>query len=412
MKEFKENLLQVLSDTARFFYDLIRHLFFKEKKIRFEDKEDRNLKYDFMPDILEIIEKPANRCGKIIIWSSAAFVITALIWSLMSKMDVVVTAQGNIVPTEGVINIQMPYSGMVKEVKVSNGEQVEEGQVLARIESDYADIDAASLQTVINRLKKENRIYQLILDGEEPDHISTEDIAGEEENDTGLPEYTDSMKMEEALLLDLEYILEQEKLYQKTFSRLDNEQAQSDMSQQHRLDTLDKMVSNNKQIQELNASLEKLAKTADNQELKAANAGVITGIATNLAGMTVDGGDTIMQIVPTDSGMEVEAYVGNSDIGSINVGDKAAIKVNAYPYSDYGIVDGELTYISDAAISNNGSYVYLVKVKILSENMSERKMKLITGMMASIEIKTGKRSVMDYFLEPLRKNVDDSMKEK
>lgn len=425
MKEFKENLLQVFSDIVSFFCHFIKLLFFKEKKIKFKDKRDKNLKYDFMPDILEIIEKPASRHGKTIIWSSTTFVITIFIWALLSEMDVVVTAQGNIMPAEGVVNIQMPFTGMVKEVKVSNGEQVEEGQVLACIESDYADIDVGAIQSVINRLEKENRIYRLILDDEDIASINVEDIATEDvvsenietkdfltEKTQGIdfPENNDSVN--KALLLDLEYLLEQEKLYQKSFSRIENEQSKDDMWQQHRLEIMDKMISNNKQIQELCTSLEKLSKNVEKQDLKASNSGVISGIVTNLAGMTVDGGSTIMQIVPTDTVMEVEAYVSNSDIGSINVGDRVAIKVNAYPYSDYGIVDGELTYISDAAISNNNNFVYLVKAKILSENISERKMKLITGMVASVEIKTGKRTVMDYFLEPLRKNVDSAMKEK
>ena len=120
-----------------------------------------------------------------------------------------------------------------------------------------------------------------------------------------------------------------------------------------------------------------------------------------------------MQLVPVEGEMEIEAYVRNADIGNLQQGDKATIKINAYPYSDYGVIDGELSYISEAPMLNNNEYMYLIRVKLKEETAIEkRQMKLLTGMTASVEIKTGTRTVMEYFLAPLRKNVDQAMKEK
>ena len=399
-----------------------------------EDKKNTDdLKYDFMPDILEIIERPANRWGKTIIWFSVAFAVALFIWSMVSKMDVVILAQGKIVPKEGIMNVQMPYSGTIKEVMVRNGEQVAAGQILAYVEVDYADIEVRSALTIINRLKKENKIYQLLLDGQETDRILPEEIAGETENNVYIPSFYDSMDniistpdetenimkndMEdddrETLLLSLSVILEQERQYQKSIMMMQDEQTKEELSKQHRLELLSKLLSNHRQIQELNVNLQKTAKTAGKQELKATKAGVVTGIPNQPEGMVLEGGTTIMQLVPVEGEMEIEAYVRNADIGNLQQGDKATIKINAYPYSDYGVIDGELSYISEAPMLNNNEYMYLIRVKLKEETAIEkRQMKLLTGMTASVEIKTGTRTVMEYFLAPLRKNVDQAMKEK
>ncbi len=401
--------------------------FFYQKKNSSDERKNRQLKYDFMPDILEIIEKPAGRGGKIIIWSSFLFVTIAVIWAAVSKTDVVVTAQGSILPIEGIESVQMPYSGMIKEVKISNGDYVAEGQILAYVEADYADVEEEALQNTIDRLKQENKVYQMIIDGKSLDGISAEDVISEGENVEGenvegenvedginnIENMVDDEELKYILSIDISYIIEQEKIYQDSLKQIEDEERKSEIVKQHYVETLSKINSNNIQIQELNLSLQKASKTAERQELRAVRSGIVTGLTDGLEGMTVDAGAVIMYVVPKDTEMEVEALVSTSDIGNIKVGDAVAIKVSAYPYTEYGLVKGELIYISDTALGDsNGNYGYKARVKITSKDLQDRNIKLVSGMLTVIEIKTGRRSVMNYFLEPLKKNVSNAMKER
>ena len=84
--------------------------------LKYNRKKDENLKYDFMPDILEIIEKPANAAGKVIIWSIVTFLFLAVLWAGLSKSDIVVTGEGFVEPAGTVIAVQAKAGGSIAEV--------------------------------------------------------------------------------------------------------------------------------------------------------------------------------------------------------------------------------------------------------------------------------------------------------
>ena len=107
--------------------------------------------------------------------------------------------------------------------------------------------------------------------------------------------------------------------------------------------------------------------------------------------------------------MQIECYVNNKDIAQIKLNDKVNIKLDAYPYSEYGTVNGRLIYISpDASVIEGIGSVYEVTAEI--ENDSESII-LISGMTGSIEIITDTRTVLSYFLEPILDGFENSFKE-
>ena len=118
----------------------------------------------------------------------------------------------------------------------------------------------------------------------------------------------------------------------------------------------------------------------------------------------------VATIVPESESSEMNCYVQNTDIADINVGDEVEIKLNAYPYSKYGTVKGTIEYISRGAIiSEDMGSVYLIKINVLNENDG---IQLIPGLAGIVEIKTGTRSIMSYFLEPITESFKNSLKEK
>jgi multidrug efflux pump subunit AcrA (membrane-fusion protein) len=118
----------------------------------------------------------------------------------------------------------------------------------------------------------------------------------------------------------------------------------------------------------------------------------------------------LITIVPDNTPVEMVCYIKNMDIADIEIGMEAEVKLEAYPYNKYGTVKGTVKYISPSAFSSEqmGS-VYLVKVEIT--NVPDG-IDVISGLSGSVEIKTDKRTVMEYFLEPIIKGFGESLKEK
>ena len=135
----------------------------------------------------------------------------------------------------------------------------------------------------------------------------------------------------------------------------------------------------------------------------------ISSIEVNLEGDMVYTSENVATIVPSDVPMQIECYVNNKDIAQIKLNDKVNIKLDAYPYSEYGTVNGRLIYISpDASVIEGIGSVYEVTAEI--ENDSESII-LISGMTGSIEIITDTRTVLSYFLEPILDGFENSFKE-
>ena len=150
----------------------------------------------------------------------------------------------------------------------------------------------------------------------------------------------------------------------------------------------------------------------DNYQIKSPVNGYISGLSVNTTGQMVAQTDTLIQIVPTDKPLVFEGYIQDKDIADINIGDVAKIKISAYSYSDYGDIDGKITYISKSSYQIEGvGNVYKIEVEIDSTRFNEE-INLISGMSGTVEIDVGKRSVLDYFLEPILKGMKNSLKEK
>lgn len=263
-----------------------------EYLLKHNSKKNQDLKYDFMPDILEIIEKPANKAGKVIIWVVFLTLISAIIWASLSKLDIVVTAQGNIIPQGGSVTVKSQISSTIKAISVEKGEFVKKGDILFELNSQENDVEYSKSAT----------------------------------------------------------------------------------------------------------------------EITAPVDGYISGMSVSMDGDVVYMGQNMATIVPSNAPMQIECYVSNKDIAQIKLDDEVNVKVDAYPYSKYGVLKGKINYISPEAYTIEGmGSVYEVTAEIENDNEN---INIISGMTGSIEIKTGTRTVLTYFLEPILKGFDSSMKEK
>ena len=409
-----------------------------EYALRHSRKHDRELKYDFMPEMLEIIERPAHKAGTVIILSVFSLLIAAVIWACLSKTDIVVTSSGTIQPVGNISSLNSYASGTIKSINVEEGAYVKAGDILIELDTQSLDIDVDTLNNQKSVLEAQREFYTMIRNG---DDMSGKDISSYSADiQPYLLSIIDNDKAYHNNLSTLESAKENASLNRDIAKiKLDEYKVNSNISQaeydaqklvvkqaenefiQAETNVLNAQTSYSEQINsslsdisgklsQVNAELEKYRLSIEYQKIVAPVNGYINSIAVNNIGETVTSAQQVVTIVPADTPVEMVCYVKNMDIADIKVGMDAEIKLEAYPYNKYGTVKGKVKYISPSSFQNEklGS-VYLVKLDVDDSNPN---INVMSGLSGAVEVKIGRQSVMRYFLDPIVKGFGDSMKEK
>lgn len=143
--------------------------------------------------------------------------------------------------------------------------------------------------------------------------------------------------------------------------------------------------------------------------------GTVQQLAVRTIGGVVTEAQPLMVIVPKDDVVEVEAFLENQDIGFVNEDQEAEVKVQTFPYTKYGTIHAVVTSVSDDAINDEKmGLVYAVRAKLAKSTMQleSKVVNLSAGMAVTVEIKTGKRRVIEYFLKPFLEYKNESLKER
>lgn len=399
-------------------------------------KKDKELKYDFMPSLLEIIERPAHKAGTIIILGVFTLLIAAIVWACLSEIDVVITSSGSIQPVGNLNVVQSYANGSVKAINITEGDYVEKDDVLIELDTQSLDIDAEQLDSQKKILDAQLKIYTKIKDGEKLSEIKIEDYDDELktyiqsilDNDKSYHNTLDNLEKDKENA-DLNHQIAQIQLEEYEANGTEREaEMQELMVQQYELakDQADVKIKDTKtqyssqvnsklseisgQLDEIETNLEKYSLSKDYQYITAPVSGHINSINVNTIGAAVTSAQELVTIVPDNTPVEMVCYVKNMDIADVEIGMETEIKLEAYPYNKYGTVKGKVKYISPSAfVSEQMGSVYLVKIEITDKHDD---IDIISGLSGSVEIKTDKRTVMDYFLEPIKKGFGESLKEK
>lgn len=399
-------------------------------------KRDKELKYDFMPSLLEIIERPAHKAGTVIIVGIFTLLIAAVIWACASEIDVVITASGSVQPI-GNLNVIKAYSGgTVKSINVSEGDFVQKGDVLIELDTQALEIDADQLQKQQKILEVQRDIYNKIISGSDlsdidPDNYSDElkpYIRSILDSDAGYRnslvnyenEKTAAEINKEIAELQLQQyratgterqIKTQELSVRQNALSVENAELQiANVKAQYSSQINSNISEINNTLEEIHTNLEKYRLSAEYQDITSPVSGYVNSLGVNTLGETVTSAQQLVTIVPDNTPNEMLCYVKNTDIADVELGMEAEIKLEAYPYNKYGTVNGTVKYISPSSFANEqlGS-VYIVKLELDEGNEN---IHIISGLSGAAEIKTDKRTVMDYFLEPIVKGFGESLKEK
>lgn len=399
-------------------------------------KKDKELKYDFMPSLLEIIERPAHKAGTVIILGVFTLLIAVIVWACLSEIDVVITSSGSIQPVGNLNVVQSYANGSVKSINITEGDYVEKDDVLIELDTQSLDIDVEQLDSQKKILEAQQKIYTKIKDGEKLSEIKIDDYDDELkpyiqsiwDNDKSYHNTLDNLEKDKENA-DLNHQIAQIQLEEYEANGTEREaEMQELMVQQYELakEQADVKIKDTKtqyssqvnsklseisgQLDEIETNLEKYSLSKDYQYITAPVSGHINSINVNTIGAAVTSAQELVTIVPDNAPVEMVCYVKNMDIADVEIGMEAEIKLEAYPYNKYGTVKGKVKYISPSAfVSEQMGSVYLVKIEITDKHDD---IDIISGLSGSVEIKTDKRTVMDYFLELIMKVFEESLKEK
>lgn len=170
--------------------------------------------------------------------------------------------------------------------------------------------------------------------------------------------------------------------------------------------------------QKVEVRLQELSK-ADYQKkltrLKAPVSGTVQQLAIHTLGGVVTPAQSLMVIVPADQPVEVEAMLENKDVGFVHVGQAVTVKVETFTFTRYGTIEGEIINVSNDAIEDQKlGLIYSSRIRLKSDHVqvNGRRVALSPGMRVTAEIKTDQRRVIDYFLSPLTRSLNESLRER
>jgi hemolysin D len=185
----------------------------------------------------------------------------------------------------------------------------------------------------------------------------------------------------------------------------------ADMRQQ----TLESLRQASEQVAQLTPQVAKTQQRNTLMQLRAPVDGSVQQLAVHTVGGVVTPAQPLLAVVPSEESLEVEATVLNKDIGFVHAGQPVTVKVESFPYTRYGYLEGIVESIShDAAQDEKMGLIFPARIRLKHAhlNIDGVRVAMTPGMSLSVEIKTGKRRVIDYLISPLRTNVGEALREK
>ncbi|WP_425607927.1 HlyD family type I secretion periplasmic adaptor subunit [Pseudodesulfovibrio pelocollis] len=399
-----------------------------------------------------------------------------LLWAWLAVLDEVTRGFGKVIPSQRVQEIQNLEGGILSEIFVIEGQVVEKGDLLCRLSNEqaasfYRDAMSKALEhrAAIARLLAEvegvepvfddelrerapqlvddqYRIFEaqrqqsaielsLLLDQYEQRMQEVNEMEGRRRQLMKSLEVAEKQRniakplVERQIHSELDYLaLEQRVLELKGdvealtlgIPRVKRaaQEAQGRIEQRRAELRSRALAEINERRQELLSINETLASGGDRvtrTDVRSPVRGIIKHILINTLGGVVQPGKSIMEVIPLDDTLLVEAQIKPSDIAFLHPGQEAQVKITAYDFSIYGGLDGTVEHISADTIQNEkGESFYVVRVRTENNAMTYhgKRLPIIPGMTAQVDILTGKKSVLDYLLKPILKAKQNALRER
>jgi adhesin transport system membrane fusion protein len=380
--------------------------------------------------------KPNIGRARLTIWIALFGIIILLVWAYFAKIDQVTRAKATVIASARTQEIQASEGGVLTELAVIEGEEIKKGQLLVVLEEERAQAAFANSASKSAALKA--KLARLNAEIFEKPLVFSEDIKS-------YPEYIQNQtalynRRRQAINEDVSSLEKMLVLANKELSMNEPLLAYGDVSQadviklRRQVADIEAQINNKrnkyfeeaqaemtKAQEELDTELEQLrdrAQVLQEKRLMAPTEGKVKNINITTIGGVVKPGEVIMEILPTSSDLIVEAKVSPGDIAYVKEGQEATVKLDAYDYSIFGAMNGNVTYISpDTLIEKTpkgDEPYYRVQVVITGAEFAGRGDEIVIkpGMTASVDIKAMERTVLSYLTKPITKTLSEGMGER
>lgn len=429
-----------------------------------------NDSYEFKPLLSEIEEAPVSPLGRFTFWTIVFLIVVTTLWLFIGKVDIVVNARGIVIPDGEAKIIQPLETGVVKQILVKEGDFVKKGDLLVKIDSSTTE---AQLKTTVKNLEQSRieaeRLKSSGISSSFQTKISSpalqEDLEIQkklyEENLTSLKNNIASKQQQieqikhqissaEAQKRDYEFQLKnarerEQKLYEvidiiaynqyqdakdktnnlkesvnRTAADIQRFYAQineikreiSRLNADFKSQNLNAFAENQKRINELEASKEQIEFSNKKQIITAPCDGYIDKLYIHTIGGVVTPAQELIALTPADTPVVIKATVLNRDIGFIRTGMPVSLKIDTFDFQKYGILHGIVKSISQNSIEDEKlGPVYEIYVKPEENTLiiEGKEQKLSTGMTLNAEIEIGERRIIEFFIYPLIKYLDEGI---
>ena len=366
------------------------------------------------------------------IWACGLTVLLFLSWAAVAWMDEIVRADGEFISSSRPQIIQNLEGGILSELLVQEGDEVARGDILARLhgmqfKSSVEDLRDQITALEIRRLRLEAELAgQFDFDVPEelaarsPDIVASErTLLNARQTDFAKRSQGARRVMEQAAeeLALLENLLQKKvvALIEVTRARKDHADAErryDEIVTQTELERAQDYSDTLKELATLRQALGASQDQLDRTVLTSPMRGVVNNLNVTTIGGVVRPGEQIMEIIPLDEELFVEARVAPEDIANLRRGQEATIKLTAYDYTIHGTLKGTVDFISadtfkdDRARAPDGDPHYKVTLKVQTDALTPRQsgIEIRPGMQAQVELHTGQKTVLQYLLKPLYKS--------
>lgn len=365
--------------------------------------------------------------SSILMWAIIAFVIGFVIWAANSEINEMTRGEGKVIPSKAVHVIQSLDGGILAELKVAEGDSVTEGQVLLRIDDTvYASqfqenlAQKAVLEARLVRLKVETGKEQALdfperLLDERPDLAEREREVFEtrkqalDDRVASLQTRLDLANEEFALkkpLVDRNSIPRSEIIaLQREIAEIEG--SMRDTKNEYRSAAFNAYDQTKAELELLIESIKAFEVRVSRTVMTSPVDGVVNEIHKKTVGSVIGAGQDILEIVPNDETLLIDALILPSDRAFLRPGQKAVVKITAYDFAIYGGLDGELETISADTVlqEETGQRLYQLKVRTRDNGLEHNGelLPILPGMVVEVDIKTGQRTVLQYLLKPFNR---------
>ena len=373
------------------------------------------------------LKEPRLPRATLVAWSLFALLAAFIAWASLFHLDEVTTGSGKVIPSSHEQVIQSLEGGIIHSLMVREGDIVERGQQLAQLDRTKTESSVLESESRLNaalataaRLKAEVNDTELTFPEELDDDVELvkQETAlyqsrreSLEKGLAGLRQGAELVQRELSLTRPLVTQGAASKVEVLRLERQKNELENkiTEMKNQYYVRAREELAKANAEIEAQRSVMKGREDSLTRLTFNAPVRGIVKDIDVTTVGGVIPPNGKLMSLVPLDDQMVIEAKISPRDVAFIHPGQKALVKVTAYDYSIYGGLEGEVTMISPDTLQDEVKrdvYYYRVYIRTDSNHLTNKQgqeFPVFPGMIATVDIKTCSKTILDYLLKPLNK---------